>query len=113
MTIKPERLKRSMIKKGFAFKEGGNHTKFIFVHTTPGKVPVTTIMSRGGHGKDAIGPALASRMRRELGFDTLEQLERYEECVLTEEEYVDILKANGTLNRRSVRGKGSVLRGRK
>ena len=85
MTIKPERLKRSMIKKGFAFKEGGNHTKFIFVHTTPGKVPVTTIMSRGGHGKDAIGPALASRMRRELGFDTLEQLERYEECVLTEE----------------------------
>ena len=32
---------------------------------------------------------------------------------LTEEEYVDILKANGTLNRRSARGKGSVLRGRK
>lgn len=100
MAIDPERLRKAMMKKGFTAREGGNHTRFALQYSTPGKLPVTTVLSRGGHGKSIIGPALESRMRKELGFDNVEQLRLYAKCDLTEAEYVDVLKRNGTLNRK-------------
>lgn len=102
MAIDPERLKKAMLKKGFTAKEGGNHTKFILTHRTPGKPAVSTVMSRGGHGKEPFGPRRAAQYRRELGFESIDQLQEYADCTLTEEEYVGILRKQGLLNRKSV-----------
>ena len=103
MTLDPERLRKAMVKKGFIAEEGGNHTRYVLRYSTPGKPPIATVLSRGGHGKKDIGPSMESRIKRELGFDTADQLRLYTECRLSEEEYVNLLKRKGLLNRKHKR----------
>lgn len=100
MAIDPKQLKKALVSKGFLVQEGKRHTRFILRHTTPGKNQIFTVLSRGGHGKDDMGPGLESVIRKELGFEIVQQLRMYAKCDLSEEEYVRILKRRGLLNRK-------------
>lgn len=82
----------ALLKKGFVEREG-DHRRFHFLHE--GKdVGVSTKIS---HGARAIGIGLVKRMRGQMCLGKNADFQRFVECPLTIEEYVETLKKRGTI----------------
>ena len=88
-TIPRDAIAAALSKKWFGSEEGRRHTLFFL--TVRGKqYPVRTFLSRGSGYKD-YDDTLLSQVRKQLCFDTKDQLLRFIDCNMGPEEYVELL----------------------
>jgi hypothetical protein len=88
-TIPRDAIATALSKKWFGSEEGKRHTLFFL--TIGGKqYPVRTFLSRGSGYKD-YNDTLLSQVRKQLCFDTKDQLLRFIDCDMGPQEYVDLL----------------------
>jgi len=99
-TRKKKAISNALTTKGFDYKEGGNHEKYILTHDGL-LTSVFTVMSRQ-KSSDDISAGLFSRMARELHLST-EGFANLVDCPLTAQQYLEHLADLGTLELPQVR----------
>ncbi len=90
MTFRSEEIAQALLTKGFR-EEQGRHRKFIFYHQGK-RTNIRTMLS---HGSKDIGRDLLSAIKRQLQFDTLEQLQDFINCPMEYDDYVSHLQSKG------------------
>jgi hypothetical protein len=85
-----------MTKKGFDIVNRSEHCYF-YLKTPDGKhTTVRTKMSRHGNLKD-IDDSIIAVMRKQLHFDTKNEMMKFIDCTKSYEEYIAILEGQGII----------------
>lgn len=84
--MKTSKIAASLLKKGFVQKETHHSYYFLFVN---GKK--TSIRTRLSHGSKEYSSGLLSTMKKQLGMETMNELEDFINCPMSGEAYVELL----------------------
>ena len=98
MGLKPSKLRKALNAKGFQQRESGNHEQFIFYYNDE-KTDIWTQMSRGSHGSRELGEPNVNQMKKQMHFETKEQLIQFSVCSFSEDDYIKMLIRNGKLEK--------------
>jgi len=90
MTFRSEEIARALLAKGFR-EEQGRHRKFVFYYQGK-RTNIRTMLS---HGSKDIQKDLLSAIKRQLQFDTVEQLRDFINCPMEYNDYVAHLQNKG------------------
>jgi hypothetical protein len=87
------KLESALKKKGFGLMSGDHRYYRLYV---AGKA--TRIQTKVSHGSSkTLSHGLVSTIKRQMRFDTNDQLSSFVDCRMTEEDYVGFLRENGRL----------------
>lgn len=103
MPRKSDDVRDALLKKGY--KEKGvkrGHTWFELTGVPPGKQPIRTFYSNGGHGKEISDDNLG-KMKKQMKFEDKRKFNDYLDCTYSEAQYRDSLRERGLLSIRSRR----------
>jgi hypothetical protein len=92
-------IEKSLLKKGFektSSKEKSHHTFYYFIYNGK-RSDVYTYLSHGSKSTE-YGPSLMNKIRHQLKFEDAKTAERFLDCPLTQEQYIEILKKIGELD---------------
>lgn len=81
-------------KKGFELHPDKNHHNFYFLIVNGKKTSVNTYLS---HNNQEYGPSLMSKVKKQLRFNDSETADKFFDCPLTKEMYIDLLKIQGDI----------------
>ena len=93
--IKPQNLKKALVKKGFVHSEGERDHDYYFYYENGEKTVVFTKISRGAHGKRVMGERLIHMVKEQMKFEKKDQLVSFVDCEFTKEDYREMLMKNG------------------
>jgi predicted RNA binding protein YcfA (HicA-like mRNA interferase family) len=85
--MKTNNLKKALKKKGFK-EDNSRHLKYTLYYEGK-KTSIITVIS---HSHKEISAPLVKRIMAQLKFDNREQFNKYVECSMSEEQYVQMLK---------------------
>lgn len=95
---KTRKIVSSLTKKGFSPKKGkSKHIKYT-LYVDGKKTSVFTWIS---HGLDEYGDKLLNAMRKELRFETTQELDELIECPMSEDAFVALLQKRGKIRIRN------------
>lgn len=94
MVIKTRDIEKALLSKGFVENRKSHHIFFYFKYR--GKIR-KGIFTKISHGASEYGDSLLKAVKRQLKFESLNDLYLFIECTITEDMYVDILKKRGIL----------------
>lgn len=89
--LDPEKVKSSLLKKGFTEENGDHHFYILFIG---GKQ--TIVRTKVSHNKQDIGDGLISAMSKQLFLKKKQFLDLIN-CPLSKEKYIKILKNKGKI----------------
>ncbi|HJJ28845.1 MAG TPA: type II toxin-antitoxin system HicA family toxin [Methanocorpusculum sp.] len=94
-TVKARDFEKAALKKGFTADRGKDHIVFTYVRED-GKIE-RTLRTKISHNAGDISSSNLSKMKRQLGFSTIEEFQAYISCTLNLDEYRHMLKNQGLL----------------
>ncbi|HJJ29159.1 MAG TPA: hypothetical protein O0X70_07210 [Methanocorpusculum sp.] len=94
-TVKARDFLHAAEKKGFDVKRAGDHIQFYLVRED-GTIN-HAVHTKISHGATDISASNLSKMKRQLGFSTMEELQKYIACTLSLEDYRIILQKQGLI----------------
>lgn len=92
---KTKYLKKVLKKKGFALYPEKNHHQFFYLEIDGIKQNIYTYFS---HGKKEYGGSLMGKIKNQLKFDTSENAEKFFDCPMDKDEYVELLIELGVID---------------
>jgi hypothetical protein len=95
MPLSRDAIEKSLKEKGFNCRSSQHKIYYLYYQ---GKVTrIKTKISRGTKHKE-YGDSLLSAMSKSLNFDSLSQFKKFIECLLSYDEYIEILKFKGVIS---------------
>ena len=91
---KTRELYNTLLKKGFYEDTIRSSHKFLILKIDGKKVNVKTFFS---HGNKEYSPSLMSKIKNQLKFKSSNEAEDFFDCPMSEEDYIKMLRKNGTL----------------
>ena len=91
---KTKDLKKALTKKGFELFPEKKHHQFYFLVVNGKKQTVKTYFS---HGKKEYAASLMGSIKKQLRFPDAESAERFFDCPMSGEEYVEMLREVGEI----------------
>ena len=91
---KTKELYNTLLRKGFYEDSNKKKHKFLILRVDGKKANVNTFFS---HGVKEYGSNLMSKIKNQLKFDNSDQAEDFFDCPMSGEEYIKMLKENGTI----------------
>ena len=86
--FKKRTIQKALTRKGFQLDGKSHHIQFVLVVDGCW----TSVRTKVSHGGGEPGRDLISKMRKDLRFESQEDFEKFIECTLSYNEYVDYLK---------------------
>lgn len=81
-------------RKGFVLNPAKDHHEYYYLYIDGKKQAVYTYFSNGAK---EYPPSLMSKIKRQLMFTDTEKAELFFDCPMTKEQYVEMLRNNGTI----------------
>ena len=94
MPAKRDDFLRAATNKGFIMNKKGDHI-FLHFQDSDGKLyPIQTKVSHGSGHRD-ISDSILAQIKKQLHFNSKEELNEFIRCTLSEEEYRELLREKG------------------
>lgn len=91
---KVNKLSKVLAKKGFVKDPEKDHHKFYYLYVDGKKTHIHTYLS---HGINEYGNELMAEIKKQLKFKSSNDCDRFFDCPMTKEKYIEHLKTNGEL----------------
>lgn len=92
MPLSPNEIRKGLERKGWKKREG--HHTFYYLKVEGLTERIHTYVS---HSAKEYGKKLLGEMKRQLKFDSVEDLQSYIKCEMSHEEYIQMLKEKGLI----------------
>ncbi|WP_158798342.1 type II toxin-antitoxin system HicA family toxin [Pedobacter sp. L105] len=92
---KPKDIEKALLKKGFISNEESHH-KYYILHYDGKKTDIYTYLSHSKRTED-YGTNLMQKIKQQLRFNNTRSAERFLDCPMTQNEYIEMLKQSNSI----------------